>query len=211
MYGSICKALKESEYYVKCYNQYGLDVFTEYFSTQREAEYWAQEAVRRGHYSETAVYEPLNDECIDVYDQDWLKMDTADKLNLHESVGDPINFDRTDETFKYTGSYTDNDMKRANSLSEMLYSVGKSALELIKDGKIIDEKQLYNVLQYGSDVNSGARVYGSGFSDMYQSNLMRDILYKTKAADKLYAQMKYWEDKCYDALRKQSTDNGGVK
>lgn len=58
---------KESEWYVKCWNLDGTEVFTEYFNNQKDAIAFADGKVKEGKYNETGVYNASNDECIATY------------------------------------------------------------------------------------------------------------------------------------------------
>ncbi len=110
-----------------------------------------------------------------------------------ESQGKAINFNKNDETFKY--SNYQKYLSRALSDTKAIEVIGSRTLELIKSGVITDDKELYNALEYGSKPNSGS-IYGHGFYSITNNIMWKDELYRTKAKEKLYNQMKYWRDVC---------------
>lgn len=136
---------------------------------------------------------------IKVYEEHEIKFDFENEMDIAYPT-----FDRIDDTFKYVGSYSDHKMETANEFCKAIFHIGERTYELIKDGRIKNKHLVDELFEDGFTYENDTvlRVYGFGFYSIRTNKLLRDDLYNTSASEKIYNQMFYWKDKCYDELAK---------
>ena len=106
--------------------------------------------------------------------------------------GKEIKFNRNHPTFRYSGSYSDNDMKMANEYSEQIQKLGDYVLDQYEKGNITYDKA-YDLMEVSTNGVEGIKA-GLGFYHMRNNNLMKDTLHNTEAGNELINQMSYYKD-----------------
>ena len=101
-------------------------------------------------------------------------------------------FDRNHPTFRYSGSYSDNDMKMANEYSQQIQKLGDYVLDQYEKGNITYDKA-YDLMEVSTNGVDGVKA-GLGFYHMRNNNLMKDTLHNTEAGNELINQMSYYKD-----------------